>query len=245
MEQKSFYLITGTSKGIGLALAKKLSEDKANKVVGVSRSKPEDMPENYFHLSVDLGVLEAIEAYSDSLFLQDDFDKIVLINNAGWIGNINYLGTLEDNSIANLFAINTVAPAVLMNRFVKAYGKKSGVKRLVINISSGAANKAIDGWSGYSASKAAVQMLTQVAQVEADKAGTGIKYFSVAPGVVDTPMQGDIRSANEAGFSSLNKFKELKANGGLSSPEEAASKIIHLIDRSDEFDEVIQDVREF
>ncbi len=245
MEQKSFYLITGTSKGIGLALAKKLSEDNAHKVVGVSRTKPDDMPENYFHLSVDLADLEAIEAYKDSLFLQEDFEKIVLINNAGWIGDINYMGTLEDKSIANLFAINTVAPAVLMNDFVKAYGKKSEAKRLVINISSGAANKAIDGWSSYCASKAAVQMLTQVAQVEADKAGTGIRFFSVAPGVVDTEMQNDIRSASEAGFSSLEKFKKLKANGDLSSPEEVASKIIHLIDRSDEFDGVLQDVREF
>jgi benzil reductase ((S)-benzoin forming) len=170
---------------------------------------------------------------------------VILINNAGWIGEISHIGKLSNQSISHIFEVNTIAPAILMNAFVKVYGKMKGAKRIVINVSSGAATKAIDGWSGYSASKAALNMLTQTAQIEAELDQSGIKFFAVAPGVVDTEMQQEIRNASSDDFSTLPKFIGLKESGQLSSPEFAAEKILYLIDNAEKFDGVLQDVRNF
>lgn len=181
----------------------------------------------------------------DEIFPVGDFEKVILINNAGWIGEIAHLGKLSNESLRQIFEVNTIAPAVLMNEFVKRYGKLQGVKRIVINISSGASSKAIDGWSGYSASKAALNMLTQAAQTESDIDQTVIRFFAVAPGVVDTEMQQNIRNASLDGFSSLPRFIGLKESGQLSSPEFAAGKILYLVNNVEKFDGVIQDVRNF
>jgi len=161
------------------------------------------------------------------------------------IGEIAHLGKSSNQSIRQIFAINTIAPAILMNAFVKKYIILKEAEKIVVNISSGAASKVIDGWSGYSASKAALNMLTQTAQNEADLDRNGIRFFAVAPGVVDTEMQLEIRNSSSEAFSSLPKFVALKENRNLSSPESLAEKIVYIIDNAEKFERVIQDVRDF
>ncbi|PRY85312.1 SDR family NAD(P)-dependent oxidoreductase [Mongoliibacter ruber] len=241
---KALYIITGSSKGIGKALVSQLLENKQNSVIGLARSKQTIDKENFQGLEIDLSNVANIEANMDSIFPEGDFSKIVLINNAGWIGPISHIGNLRNQDVQSLFDLNVVAPMLLMNAFVKKYADVEAEKT-VINISSGAAKKAIDGWAGYSSSKAALNMMTEAAQVEADLDGSKIKYFALAPGVVDTDMQTDIRGASEKDFSKLDKFQKLKSNNELSSPQEAAEKILYLIDNRDQFEGVIQDVREY
>ena len=214
-------------------------------VVGISRSKVFKNSSSYTHLEIDLGQIDKLNDRVVEIFPKKEFKKIVLVNNAGWIGEIAHFGDLENESIQKIFEINTIAPAILMNAFVKTYGTCTNCERIVVNISSGAAKKSIDGWSGYSASKAALDMLTKTAQIEADLNGIGIRFFAVAPGVVDTDMQSDIRSASEKNFSSLPKFKTLKETNQLSSPIHAAERLLFLIQNSDKFKDVLQDVREF
>lgn len=241
---KSLYIITGSSKGIGLALLKSLERDKNNFIVGIARSESKEQNENVRNLSLDLGNFDLLRQSFDQIFPEGAFENLVLINNAGWIGQIDHLGNLKAKSIRDIFNINTIAPAMLMNEFISRYVESSGNKT-IINISSGAARKAVDGWSGYSSSKAALNMISEVAQEEADLDNTGIKVFAVAPGVVDTEMQSNIRSAPESGFSKLEKFKGLKSENALSSAAEAAEKILYLIKNRDQFKGVLQDVREF
>ena len=242
---KSLFIITGASKGIGKALVDQLSENSENQIIGISRSAVKTEKSNIQHLSLDLGDFEVIKKSFGQIFPSDNFERIVLINNAGWIGQIDYFGKLEAQSIQAIHNINTIAPALLMNEFVRKYHDSKNTERTVINISSGAAKKGIDGWSGYSSSKAALNMMTESAQEEANKSNSKIKFFALSPGVVDTNMQEDIRSAPENGFSLLGKFKGLKADNALSSPQEAAEKIIYLIENREQFEGVLQDVREF
>jgi benzil reductase ((S)-benzoin forming) len=75
--------------------------------------------------------------------------------------------------------------------------------------------------------------------------GSGIKFFALAPGVVDTEMQAELRAVSKTSFSSLDKFLELKKNALLSHPDDTAVKILHLIDHAQEFHGVVQDVRNF
>ncbi|WP_373520507.1 SDR family NAD(P)-dependent oxidoreductase [Aquiflexum sp.] len=245
MSSSSLYIITGSSKGIGKALVDLILLEEDCEVIGISRSKVVKENPNFTHLEIDLGQIDELINGVDEIFPKKEFKKIVLVNNAGWIGEIHHFGNLNDQSFKNIFEINTIAPAIMMNVFVRNYAELVNSERIVVNISSGAAKKSIDGWSGYSASKAALDMLTKTAQLEAELDKSGIRFFSVAPGVVDTDMQSAIRSASEESFSSLKKFKTLKENNQLSSPQHAAEKLLFLIKNPDKFPEVLQDVREF
>jgi benzil reductase ((S)-benzoin forming) len=245
VSQSSLYIITGSSKGIGESLVDLLLQQADSEVFGISRSKVVKDNPKYKHLELDLGQIEELMKKVGEIFPSKQYERIVLVNNAGWIGEIDHFGNLADQSIKDIFDINTIAPAILMNAFVRSYGSLTHTERIVVNISSGAAKKSVDGWSGYSASKAALDMLTKTAQLEAELDNNGIRFFAVAPGVVDTAMQSDIRSASEKSFSSLGKFKKLKENNQLSSPIHSAEKLLFLIQHPDKFSDVLQDVREF
>ncbi|MCH7400678.1 SDR family NAD(P)-dependent oxidoreductase [Belliella kenyensis] len=239
---KSLFIITGTSKGIGEALLQLLSNNNENTIISISRSQSNISLSNVTHFEIDLGSFDQLVQHLDKIFLKDDFEKVVLINNAGWIGEINHFGKLSHKSISDIYKINTVAPAILMNEYFRHYADLKSIK-IIINISSGAAEKVIDGWSGYSSTKASLNMLSKIAQAEADQAGNGIKVFAVSPGVVDTEMQKNIRSAPNSGFSNLEKFKNLKKQNNLSSPKEAAEKILQVISDYQKFESVLLDVR--
>jgi benzil reductase ((S)-benzoin forming) len=245
MPKSALYIITGSSKGIGKTLVDKLLEKDENQVIGIARSPYEMAHPRFLNLSLDLSNVKETLKSLDRMMPQGDFDKIVLVNNAGMIGPIEHLGNMDPKSIHQVFMLNTIAPAILMNDFVHKYGSLKEVDRLIINISSGAAKKAIDGWACYSASKSAINMLSEAAVVEAELDATGIRIFSVAPGVVDTYMQAEIRNADVKAFSTLSKFVGLKENQQLSSPLHTASKIIELIDNPSRFKGIHQDVREF
>jgi NAD(P)-dependent dehydrogenase (short-subunit alcohol dehydrogenase family) len=103
-------------------------------------------------------------------------------------------------------------------------------QRLVVNISSGAAKRAMAGWSAYCTSKAALEMATRVAALEATTNDPTLAICSLAPGVVDTPMQTLIRSASETDFPDVARFRAMKADGVLRDAHEVARDILNLID---------------
>ena len=245
MSKQALYIVTGSSKGIGKALVQQLLENPNNQVIGVARSQVQIKNARFKGLSVDLSDFQDILNHIDEICPEETFEKVVLVNNAGWIGEIEHLGKMSPESIFKIFVLNTIAPALLMNAYVKKYADLKKMERLIVNISSGAAKKAVDGWACYSSSKAAINMLSETAALEAELGKTGIRVFSVAPGVVDTDMQSDIRSADKHAFSLLDKFVGLKENHQLSTPEYAASKLIELMDNPDKFRAVLQDVREY
>jgi len=237
----SLYIITGASKGIGKGLAEKALE-RGSEVWGISRSHSIEN-ENYKALTYDLSDITNLLQTLPQLFSEaKNFDGVVLINNAGTLGDIEHLGNIENDSISHLFDLNVSAPLLLMNQFMKDLNDFKGEK-IIVNVSSGAGKNAVDGWSGYCASKAALDMASKVAAKEAEMDGTGFIIKAIAPGVVDTEMQTQIRSTDEKSFSGVDKFKNLKADNQLSSEEEVAEKYFHFIDNLDQYPEVILDVR--
>lgn len=141
------------------------------------------------------------------------------------LGEIGYIGTHKSEHFNFVFDLNVVAPAMLMNGFLAAYGNLP-VPRTIINISSGAAQRAVDGWGAYSASKAALNALSQTVQKEQDLRGSGVRVRALSPGVLDTAMQEHIRAADEAQFSEAAKFAHLHTEGRLQEPESVASRVV-------------------
>lgn len=213
--------ITGSSRGIGLASARLLSEN-GYKVIGYSRSTTED---SFEQISLDLSSLEALGSFEFPNF--SDVSDLVLINNAGAINPVKKLGSHSAKDLAYINQINLTTPLVLANQFIKQFGD-SKAKKVIINISSGAAFRAISAWAPYCSSKAGLEMLGHCIMEEQPE----IRVVNLSPGVVDTEMQSEIRSAEPEQFELLERFKNLKEEGQLKSPEKVAAEVLHCINDS-------------
>ncbi len=236
----NYYYITGTSRGIGKALAEQLLKNKNNYVIGISRTKSIES-ENYEHINLDISDLPSI---SDFQFIDIiDANSITLINNAGVLGDVREIGGIDNSELIRTFHINTVAPSILTNNFIAAYQNANG-RKVVLNVSSGAGRRVMESWSGYCASKAALDMFSNVANSEQKQKDNPIRIFSVAPGVVETQMQEEIRSLTEEQFAGVQLFVDMKQQNTLSTTDEAAANLIAVIENCEKYSEAILDVRE-
>jgi benzil reductase ((S)-benzoin forming) len=218
------YFITGSSSGLGKALAEQCLAE-GHTVIGFSRSNAISH-EHYRHISIDLGKQENLETFSfPEVAGLENFSRIVLINNAAQIQPVKYIGKAETHDILSSYTLNLIAPVVLTNSFLRTF-ETLNTEKLVINISSGAGKRPLDGWSTYCSAKSAIDMYTRVAALERETSGNGFKVVSIEPGVVDTQMQAEIRNTNHQDFSEVERFVDYKAKGILVSAEEAASKIL-------------------
>lgn len=237
-------IITGGSKGIGKAIAKKYAS-KNYKVYSLSRSTVK--LENITQISVDLSNLKETESSFKILLTEfniEQISSITLINNAGRIGKISSLENLKTEDIAKTIQLNTITPLVLSSLFISIL-EKTNCKKQIINISSGAAKTPYQGWSVYCTSKAGIDMMTKTIANEQIAIKNSVKCVSIYPGVVDTNMQTDIRNTQEKDFSSLQRFKDLKENNELYSAEFVAEKIYKIDTKNELKSGDIVDLRSF
>src|SRR3989338_8714994 len=141
------------------------------------------------------------------------------------LGTVKRLSDQDSPDINQVMALNVVAPALLMNKLARVCGDHS-MALTVVNISSGAAKRAIPSWAAYCTSKAALEMLSETFYLEEQEKGRTTKVYCVAPGVVDTPMQAQIRSVDQADFAASATFHQYYENGELISPEMVAQNWI-------------------
>lgn len=240
--KNSLLILTGHSKGLGRAILDAYLQKDEFEIIGISRTKLGLNTPNLTEISMDFSEIGVMEDAFTRLFPLGDFKQIILINNAGWIGEVKSVGNLQVKDLSSQISINLLAPMCLTNAFVAAF-KNTKARKTICNISSGAASKPVEGWGGYCSTKAGLEMFTKVAAKESKD--PKLRYFSVAPGVVDTQMQDEIRQADSQDFPQIERFKNYKKNGNLSSPESVAAKIVYLLENEDRFQDVIQDVRNF
>lgn len=238
----NYYYITGTSRGIGLAVVKKLLHSADNFVTGISRGKSVNH-ERYKHITLDLNNLDDVKKLNFES--HPDADKIVLINNSAVLGDVKRLGNLAETSITESYNVNIIAPVLLMNKFINTY-QIAHATRIVMNISSGAARYPIASWSTYCSTKAALDMISEVANKEQIEKyhERGIKIFSVAPGIIDTKLQEQIREVTVEDFSKADVFRKYKTDNQLDNPDQTAQSLIKIILNSSKFLKVCLDVRE-
>ncbi len=222
------YYITGTSRGIGKALAEKALEKEDAFVYGISRNHS-IQHERYHPIEMDLSDLDALEEWEPEA--HSDIEELVLINNAGTLGSIMPVGKDEDRAIRKSFDLNLTAPAILMNKFVKKF-QDLPAKKTIVNVSSGAGQRAIDGWSTYCASKAGLDMFGAVVDEEQTihQHSKPFQVLSIAPGVVETRMQEEIRGKESSDFSSVQRFWDLKTEGQLKDPKNVAEAYFRIME---------------
>ena len=226
-------LITGASAGIGAAAARELAQHGV-KLVLVARSA-NAIEELAAEIEANGGKAIAIPCdVSDHAAMTaavktcvNEFGSIdILVNNAGVIDPISRLTESDPEDWGNSIDINLKGVYNgLHNALPQMEGQKSGV---VINISSGAANQPLEGWSAYCASKAAARMLTRAAHLE--YAAKGIRVVGLSPGTVATEMQVKIKA------SGINPVSELDPSVHI--PAEWVAKAICWLATEDarEFD---------
>jgi benzil reductase ((S)-benzoin forming) len=224
----NLYVITGTTKGLGQALAARVAADAKNFLVALSRA-PDGVIAGGVMISVDLADAAAAQsacARLEAAIAGKTFDKAVLINNAGVVSPVGPLDRVDASELERNIAVNVTAPLLLMGGFLRATA--SVPLRRVINISSGAGRRPIFGWGAYCAAKAAVDMASRVAALEASTRGQAVHVVSLAPGVIDTPMQAVVRAAAPEAFVDVERFRKMKDEGVLRAPEDVARDILAL-----------------
>jgi NAD(P)-dependent dehydrogenase (short-subunit alcohol dehydrogenase family) len=238
------YIVTGHTRGLGQALVNQLGAGQDVHLVALGRAPDGPIPGGA-QLFVDLADARAVELVFDRVeerLRGKRFEKAVLVNNAGVISPVGMIDRVDAAELARSLAVNFVAPVLLMRRFLVATATSAKLRR-VINISSGAARNPYFGWGAYCAAKAGLDMASRVAALEAQTARTGVQVVSLAPGVIDTPMQGVVRSASPEEFVDVERFRKMKAAGELRDPVDVAADILRHERSGRLFAEPIADLR--
>lgn len=222
------YLVTGTSRGLGLALAEEVLS-RGQWLYTLSRL-PDKQEKKQFNIKCDLrdsrNVTRAATRILEKIGRQSH-DAIVLINNAGVLEPIGPVEQLPVEAVHDHFKVNLLAPIQLATEFIAATRDFPGQRR-IINISSGAAHTPYAGWSLYCAAKAALNSFTACVALENKLRAKPVMVCSVAPGILDTDMQHHIRKTGPEVFPMRGKFVALYEEGLLSSPQKAAKQLLDL-----------------
>ena len=241
----SHIIITGHSRGVGAALAENLLT-RGYHVLGIARRNNADLasrfPGQLSELAIDLSeparLIEWLGTPALKTFLTPA-KSACLINNAGLLQPVGPLGTQDSEALMRSIAVNVTAPLLLANAFETVAPK--GIERRILHISSGVGRRPCAGWSVYSASKAA---LDQHARSAALDQVAGLQIASLAPGVIDTDMQQEIRASDPEKFPPLAMFHALKRDGLLSSPATCAEKIVGYLLGAEFSNGAVVDVRD-
>jgi NAD(P)-dependent dehydrogenase (short-subunit alcohol dehydrogenase family) len=245
------YILTGASRGMGLGMAQQLLQ-KGNALLCISRHANPDLAAAAAQADVHLTqwTHDLADGEGASARLREwlrnqnpaNFASASLINNAGVIPPIAPLRQSQPADLALALRVGLEAPMALTAAFLGAT-ESWLLPRKVLNISSGLGRYPMASQAGYCAAKAGMDHFTRCLALDEALHAKGAKVCSLAPGVIDTDMQVQMRGAAGEAFPDQSKFLQLKAQGQLSSPAQAASQVLGYLARPDFGDKPVADVR--
>ena len=246
------FILTGASRGMGLAMARQLLKP-GNTVLCISRSANETLAvqakqagANLLQWTQDLARGAATSARLEQWLREQagsSFASATLINNAGVIPRIGPLSDADADDLSHALRVGLEAPMQLTSAFLRATANWPG-QRKVLNISSGLGRRAMASQAGYCAAKAGMDHFTRCVALEEALKTNGAKLCSLAPGVIDTEMQEQLRAADSNAFPDQSNFLNLKTSGALAAPSEAAQKVLAVLMRADFGVNPVADVRD-
>jgi NAD(P)-dependent dehydrogenase (short-subunit alcohol dehydrogenase family) len=207
-------ILTGHSRGLGAALADQL-RTRFVPVLGISSAQVDLADAGAIRRWLDGGELARFVAGADTAYL---------VNNAGLLQPIGPLETQDVDAVLRAVTVNVGAPLALSSAFVKATEHASD--RRIMHISSGAGRKAYAGWDVYCATKAALDHHARCVALERTR---GLRISSVAPGVIDTDMQAEIRASSDTNFPQRERFVGFHQRGELPDPRDVATRLVDFL----------------
>lgn len=227
-------VVTGASRGLGAGLAARFAEEGLG--LGLcARNEPAPPTaagagDRVVTAAVDVTDAAAVDRFCDRVV--ERLGRIDLwVNNAGLLAPIGPLRSVDPGELRANVEVNVLGVLHGSAAFARHVRGRAG-GGVLVNISSGAATSAYEGWAAYCASKAAVDHATRV--VAAEEADAGLRAFAVAPGVVDTAMQAAIRATPVERFPAVERFHEIKRTEAFNSPAWVADHILGLLDAPDD-----------
>lgn len=241
----SLVVLTGASRGLGAALARQLlgpgltllcvSRHVDNELAALARASGTHLEQWVQDLSDPVEAAERLGLWLHSLHAPA-LASATLINNAGMLPAALPLHGLDAQAIARTLSVNLSTPLALTSVFLRQTQAwvDAGWRgpRKVLNVSSGLGQRAMAAQTAYCASKAGLDHATRCLALE--QAGPlGARLVSLAPGVIDTDMQAQLRSGDPHAFPDQSGFAALHAKGQLSSSAEAARRLLAYLERPD------------
>lgn len=238
-------ILTGHTRGLGASIAANLLSRKIP-VLGLARTRnlelakrhPTALEQVELDLSDSASLIRWLGGDALRAFLSGS-KTVLLINNAGLLQPVGPIDTQDASAIARAVNVNVAAP--LMLAAAVAAASRDASDRRILHVSSGAGRNAYPGWSVYCATKAAVDHHARAVALDQTP---GLRICALAPGVVDTDMQAEIRATALERFPLRERFEALKQGGHLMSPDECARRLVDYL-LSGKFGEVpVADLRD-
>ena len=249
---EALYIVTGASRGMGEAMARQLLKP-GHLVLGISRQVNAGLTELAQgsgaqlmqwpqDLALTLGAAQRLESWLASL-PANRFASASLINNAGVVSDPSPLGQTQAEDLSNALRVGLESCLLLTSAFLRGTRGWSA-QRKVLNISSGLGRRGMAGSAAYCAVKAGMDNFSRAVALEEAQQSGGARIVSLAPGVIDTDMQAQLRDADPVKFPQGALFRELKSAGRLSTPDEAAASVLAYLAKNDFGSNPVDDVRE-
>lgn len=222
-------IISGGSRGLGAAFCAQYTS-AGYTVIEFSRSAP-----HVFSVAVDLAdAAAAMQIFKAALapLAAQVWDEVVVLNNAATLDPMgpSYKKTSEQ-LIANINT-NITSGVLFLSQSIAQFQQHAG-RKIIANISSGAALQGYAGWSLYCAAKAGLENFVKSLALEQAQETQPFMVINISPGVMDTDGQALIRSTAVADFPDVQRFIDRAAAGGLRQPEAAATRIRDVMQRAD------------
>ncbi|XP_026110704.1 sepiapterin reductase a [Carassius auratus] len=237
---KALVIITGASKGFGRALALSIAPRLAagSALILAARSDDRlqelraDLSRGESGLTVrcvaaDLGCQAGVDRVIDEIRdIHPDIHHLLLFNNAASLGDVSrYCHDFTDvDEVNSYLSLNVSSALCLTAGVLRALPQRTGLTRVIVNVSSLCALQPFPSWVLYCSGKAARDMMFRVlAEEEPD-----LRVLNYAPGPLDTDMQLQARSSS-ADDALRNSFSDMHAQGQLLTCEQSINKLIKVL----------------
>jgi NAD(P)-dependent dehydrogenase (short-subunit alcohol dehydrogenase family) len=245
------YVITGTSRGLGAAVAEQVLAPQtlllaisrgANPGLAAAAARRGAQLQQW---QLDLADPPAAAGRLQRWLEQQSGASVrsaTLINNAAALAPAGPVDAADDALLSSVLRVDVEAPILLSAAFLRAT-RGWPAQRRILNISSGAGRNAYAGWAIYCAAKAALDHFARAVALDEERRDNGARIASLAPGVIDTAMQTQLRASDPGGFPDRQRFIDMHQRGELASPQAAAARVLACLNRVDFGSQPVVDVR--
>jgi len=221
------FIVTGGSRGLGQALCEQFKA-RDYKILEFSRSAPHE-----YSVQTDLAdpekcrltVANAIAAI-DGTQLQE----LIVVSNAGTLEPIGPAASKSYSDLIKNMNTNYVSAILVLTEIIARF-QAAPCRKVIVNISSGAALKSRAGWSLYCAAKVGMENFIRALALEQQAEPKPFIPINIDPGVIDTEMQALIRATPQFDFPDVEMFNQRKNQGALVSPDNVAAAILRILEQ--------------